>query len=104
MAGGLGDDTYFVGSTAHSYQVYSRDIVFERDGEGTDSVIAYDDYTLPANVENLTLSGVKIYVWGANLFALNGTGNSLDNVIIGNSGNNVIDGGAGADTMAGGGK
>ena len=50
-------------------------------------------YTLGANVENLTLTGAA---------AINGTGNTLDNVLTGNSGNNVLNGGAGNDTMTGG--
>jgi Ca2+-binding RTX toxin-like protein len=53
-------------------------------------------------VENLTLTGTS---------AINGTGNTLDNVLIGNSagntltgdaGNDVLDGGAGADMLTGG--
>jgi Ca2+-binding RTX toxin-like protein len=53
-------------------------------------------------VENLTLTGTG---------ALNGTGNSLDNHLIGNSGanslsgdagNDTLDGGSGIDTMTGG--
>ncbi|MEO7861006.1 MAG: furin, partial [Nitrospirales bacterium] len=46
-------------------------------------------YTLGSNVENLTLTGT------ANL---NGTGNTLNNVLTGNSGANVLTGGAGNDT------
>jgi Ca2+-binding RTX toxin-like protein len=44
---------------------------------------------LSANVENLTLSGSD---------AINGTGNSLNNVLTGNSASNVLTGGAGDDT------
>ena len=51
------------------------------------------DYTLTANVENLTLTD------GANL---SGTGNASDNFINGNHGDNLLDGSAGADTMNGG--
>jgi Ca2+-binding RTX toxin-like protein len=47
---------------------------------------------LSTDVENLTLTGG----------AVSGTGNSLDNRLIGNGNSNVLDGGAGADTMIGG--
>ena len=45
--------------------------------------------TLGANIENLTLTGTT---------AINGTGNRLDNILIGNSGANLLTGGAGNDT------
>jgi serralysin len=50
-------------------------------------------YTLSENIENLILSGTG---------SINGTGNTLNNVITGNSGFNLIDGGVGNDTMIGG--
>ncbi len=50
-------------------------------------------YTLGSNLENLTLTGAS---------AINGTGNSLVNVITGNNANNTLSGGTGADTMIGG--
>ena len=85
LVGGVGNDTYVVDDTS--------DAVVENDSEGTDTVEASITYTLGANVENLTLTGTA---------AINGTGNSLDNVITGNSGNNVLTGGAGNDTLNGG--
>ena len=48
---------------------------------------------LPTFVENLTLTGSA---------AVNGTGNTLANILIGNAGANVITGGLGADTLTGG--
>ena len=49
-------------------------------GGGTDSVEASVSHTLSDGVENLTLTGVG---------SIDGTGNSLDNVIIGNAGAEV---------------
>ena len=94
MIGGAGNDIYVVDDVG--------DVVTELLNEGTDTVQSSISYTLGANVENLTLTG------SANF---NGTGNALDNIIIGNIGDNVLtgglgndtlDGGAGADTMVGG--
>ena len=85
LAGGAGNDTYIVDNTA--------DVVAENAGAGTDSVFASADYTLSANVENLTLTGTD---------NLNGTGNALDNLITGNAGDNTLNGMAGNDTLDGG--
>jgi trimeric autotransporter adhesin len=85
MLGGAGDDTYVVDSLA--------DVVTENANEGTDTVRSSVAWTLGANLENLTLTGTA---------ALNGTGNTLNNVLTGNSAANTLDGGAGADTMLGG--
>ncbi len=85
MTGGAGNDTYIVDNTG--------DTVTESSGGGTDTVRASVTYTLGSNVENLVLTGT------ANI---NGTGNTLANIITGNSGNNALSGGTGADTMLGG--
>jgi Ca2+-binding RTX toxin-like protein len=81
MAGGAGDDTYIVDDAG--------DVVVENPDEGTDTVQSFITYTLGANVENLTLTGSG---------AINGTGNSLDNILTGNSAANVLAGGTGNDT------
>jgi Ca2+-binding RTX toxin-like protein len=62
--------------------------------ENVDTVIASISYTLATGVENLTLA--------AGVGAIDGTGNSLDNIILGNDSNNRIIGRAGVDTMTGG--
>ncbi|WP_425067150.1 matrixin family metalloprotease [Reyranella sp.] len=84
LAGSGGNDTYVVGL---------GDVVIEQAGEGIDTVRSSVNFTLGANVENLTLIGSG---------DINGTGNSIGNVLFGNAGNNVLDGGAGNDTMSGG--
>ena len=85
LKGGLGDDTYIVENAG--------DVVIEGGGAGTDLVKSSVTFTLGAAIENLTLTGSA---------AINGTGNTVANVITGNGAANVIDGGAGADTMKGG--
>ncbi|MBI2772148.1 MAG: calcium-binding protein [Burkholderiales bacterium] len=85
LAGNEGNDTYVVDDNG--------DTVVEAADEGTDLIKSSVNWTLGANLENLTLSGTA---------AIDGTGNSLDNVIAGNAASNVIDGGIGADTMRGG--
>lgn len=94
MAGGTGDDTYYVDN--------ARDTVTEASGAGTDWIYSSVSFTLGANIERLSLTGSS---------AISGTGNTLNNVIIGNSaantisglgGDDTLDGGAGADRMAGG--
>jgi trimeric autotransporter adhesin len=82
MQGGTGSDTYVVDDAG--------DLVTENLSSGIDTVESSIDYTLTANVENLTLTGSA---------DLNGTGNALNNIITGNSGANTVDAGAGNDTV-----
>jgi len=86
MAGGLGGDIYLVENAGDQ-------VVETRAAGGTDRVQASVDFTLGANLENLTLAGSS---------AIDGTGNGLNNSILGNAAANRIDGGAGVDYMAGG--
>ncbi len=94
LIGGLGNDVFVIDNAG--------DVIFESPDEGTDLVQSSISYALLDDLENLTLTGSS---------AINGTGNSADNVIIGNSGANtliggdgddVLDGGSGIDTMIGG--
>jgi Ca2+-binding RTX toxin-like protein len=87
MAGGNGADTYVVDNVG--------DTVTESTGGstgGVDLVKSSVSFTLGANIEKLTLTGTG---------AIDGTGNTLNNILVGNDGNNRLDGGAGNDTMTG---
>jgi Ca2+-binding RTX toxin-like protein len=85
LAGGAGNDTYVVDNAA--------DVVTEAPASGTDVVQASISYVLPADVENLALTGAV---------NLNATGNGLANVLTGNVAGNVLNGQAGNDSMSGG--
>jgi beta-glucanase (GH16 family) len=78
--GGEGDDTYGVGDTGMK--------VLEKAGEGVDTVSAWLDYTLPANVENIVVGAP---------YAVKITGNAGANILAGNTGNDTLTGGAGKD-------
>jgi len=84
MIGGAGNDTYYV----DEYD----DVVTENANQGTDIVYASKNFTLQNNIENLTLIGD----------AIDGTGNSLNNYLVGNYQDNWLDGKSGIDTMIGG--
>jgi trimeric autotransporter adhesin len=71
----------------------TTDVVTELAGEGTDTVNSLVTWALGNNLENLTLTGTS---------AINGTGNTLDNWLVGNSAANTLTGGAGNDTLDGG--
>jgi len=93
LNGGAGADTLVGGAGNDTYYVSTGDTVTEGSGAGTDTVITDVTWTLGSNLENLTLAGAA---------AINGTGNTLANLIIGNGANNTLSGGSGADTMQGG--
>jgi Ca2+-binding RTX toxin-like protein len=92
MVGNLGNDEYYVDNVGDS--------VIEHPSEGIDRITASISFSLeatgpgsPLEVEELILGGT------ANI---NGTGNHLDNYIIGNGGKNKLIGGRGNDRLIGG--
>lgn len=84
LIGGAGNDTYIVNSL--------DDTLIEEVSGGTDTVQSNITWTLADNFERLTLTGED---------NLNGTGNSVANILTGNNGNNILYGGAGNDTLHG---
>ena len=85
MTGGLGNDSYFIDNEG--------DVVIENFSAGTDHVNSQlVSYSLPTNVENLSLLSN----------ALNGKGNNLNNILIGNARGNLLSGKGGSDIFEGG--
>ena len=87
MIGGIGNDSFVINSIS--------DVAAEFNGitEGIDTVYAHIDYTLGGSIEQLIL------VEGT--AAVNGAGDSNDNVVIGNSAANTLYGNDGGDTLYG---
>ena len=92
LTAGLGIDTLEGGASGDIYIVDADDTVIEVAFGGRDEVRSSGTFTLSAFVEDLTLTG---------LIAVNGFGNSQDNVIVGNLVANRLNGLAGADTLTG---
>jgi Ca2+-binding RTX toxin-like protein len=85
LVGGAGNDTYIVDNAG--------DVVVEAAGLDIDTVLTtLSSYTLGANVENLTFTGVGNFT---------GTGNALANTIIGGAGADTLSGAGGDDTLSG---
>jgi Ca2+-binding RTX toxin-like protein len=93
LIGGVAADSMSGGSGNDTYTVALGDQIVELVDEGSDSVRSGANWTLGSNVENLVLTGTN---------GLRGTGNSLDNALVGNGGHNKLVGLAGADTLGGG--
>jgi trimeric autotransporter adhesin len=89
MDGGLGDDTYVVDNANDSVTESTTNLL----GGGNDLVKSSVTFTLGNNLDQLNLTGTT---------AINGTGNTLNNTIIGNGANNVLNGLTGNDTLTGG--
>jgi Ca2+-binding RTX toxin-like protein len=85
LTGGLDDDVFILDNIG--------DLAVELPGGGDDRVQSSVNMILAAEIEDLTLTGTG---------AISGTGNELDNHILGNAGANKLTGGLGTDTLAGG--
>jgi trimeric autotransporter adhesin len=117
MVGGIGDDLYWVEE--------SGDVVVEEAESGTDTVVASIDYTLGANVENLSLiphsnasegigndlnNAIGLANTGSGWLGVDNPDQNLllsgmggDDTLSGGSGDDVLTGGVGRDLLTGGG-
>ncbi|MCC2981318.1 beta strand repeat-containing protein [Sphingomonas sp. IC4-52] len=84
MTGGIGNDTYYIDDP--------QDTVIELPGEGTDLVYARANWSMSANIENLTIQGTS---------AVSIVGNNATNTITGNDAANTVFAGAGGDLVIG---
>ncbi|HSW11802.1 MAG TPA: calcium-binding protein [Solimonas sp.] len=84
LRGGTGNDTYIVNAIDAS--------IIELFDEGIDQVTASISHTLANNVETLVLVSAA---------AINGIGNSGNNLVIGNASNNQLNGKGAIDTLVG---
>ncbi len=80
IAGGTGGDTYYVNNSADTITVAT--------GALNESVIATVSYALPANIQNITVTGS----------GLTATGNGMSNHLTSTGGANTLIGGLGDDT------
>ena len=83
MAGGTGDDSYWIDDAG--------DVVVDAAGQGFDIAYAAVSYILSAGAHVEVLATID----NTATTALNLTGNELANYIVGNAGANTLDGGAG---------
>jgi hypothetical protein len=86
MAGGQGNDIYYVDS---------GDRVFEVDGEGNDIIVAFSSFALVDESEIETLAAAE------GTAAINLTGDGYAQSLYGNDGANILNGNGGADYLIG---
>ncbi len=84
-SGGTGDDTYIV-TDPRGFQA-------EKASEGTDTAEIWVSYTLPSNLDNISISGD----WG-----MHATGNAGANFVTGHNGADTLAGKGGNDVLTGG--
>ena len=85
LIGGSGNDTFVINKTA--------DVIDDSSTGSSNTLLSSVSYTLPTDVQYLTLTGTA---------ALAGTGNGLDDLIVGNTGKDTLTGGTGIAVLEGG--
>ena len=85
LVGGAGNDTFVVNNAS--------DVIQDTSSTSTNTIVASVNYTLPTDINGLTLSGTS---------NLTGTANAGSDSLTGNAGNDTLVAGAGSDTLVGG--
>lgn len=94
MTGGTGNDSFFVDDTG--------DVVSEAANQGSDYIFSSVDYTIPANIDGLVLTGNLITTPVGGWDNLNATGGNFTNdSLVGNAGKNTLTGLGGSDSLLG---
>ncbi|MDZ3991818.1 peroxidase family protein [Pseudomonas sp. Teo4] len=102
LNGGAGADQMIGGAGNDTYVVDAGDVVVEGTNAGTDTVLtSLASYTLAANVENLTYTGVGNFTAIGNGLANIITGGAGNDTLSGDGGNDIVTGNAGNDTLNG---
>ena len=103
LAGGSGADQLYGGTGNDAYLIEdSNDLISEQPNEGVDTVFsAVGTFTLPTNIEQLTLVGNAVEGIG-NAADNRIDGNTYDNQLVGLEGNDQLNGAGGNDILIGG--
>jgi len=101
MWGGSGNDFYYIDNSSDQTNE-AKSATNTADSGGTDLIYSSVTHTLGNYLENLTLTGTAVINGTGNTLANILTGNSAVNTLTGGSGNDTLDGGIGADVMWGG--
>lgn len=90
LRGGKGDDIYILAT--------SEATIEENEDEGTDTAIVSESFDLSKN----PLHNIEVLQAEVGTRAIDLTGSSVADNLVGNAGDNVLDGGVGADKLSGG--
>ncbi len=93
LEGGAGRDELHGNEGSDTYMVDAADVIVEKAGEGTDTLIASASYILASQAD------VEILKAGETAGSIDLTGNGIGNVFHGNRSANRVDGGGGNDTV-----
>src|SRR5665213_2478116 len=99
VLGGSGGDTLIGGQGDNQYYLGGPGNTIIQGATGVNTVTTWMSFTLPDNIQNLTVSGDQLFAAGNALDNLITVGDTNAMQLYGAGGNNVLVGGAGTDTF-----